>query len=100
MAAQTMLLTANSINGGEALIRRLKPKPFSHFLLPPKAGSRPSSTTGIVAIFKAKTKADPVKKVSSILTFLALIIKNVCVCVCVQGKRLHVSPILFISCGL
>ncbi|XP_073142820.1 photosystem II 22 kDa protein, chloroplastic-like [Henckelia pumila] len=60
MAAQTMLLTSNAINGGEALIRRLKPKPFSHFILPPKSAA--SSTSGIVALFKAKTKADPVKK--------------------------------------
>ncbi|XP_073022196.1 photosystem II 22 kDa protein, chloroplastic-like isoform X2 [Primulina eburnea] len=64
MAAQAMLLTANAINGGEILIRRLKPKPFSHFLLPPKeTSSPPSSTSGlIVALFKAKTKAPAVKE--------------------------------------
>ncbi|XP_073022195.1 photosystem II 22 kDa protein, chloroplastic-like isoform X1 [Primulina eburnea] len=68
MAAQAMLLTANAINGGEILIRRLKPKPFSHFLLPPKeTSSPPSSTSGlIVALFKAKTKAAPVKKAPAV----------------------------------
>ncbi|KAK4389670.1 Photosystem II protein, chloroplastic [Sesamum angolense] len=67
--AQTMLLTANvsgHVKGEQLLIHTLKPKPFSHFLLPPgtrtKSSSHlPSSTT--VALFKSKTKAPPAKKV-------------------------------------
>ncbi|KAI3464521.1 hypothetical protein Pfo_021184 [Paulownia fortunei] len=61
--AQTMLLTANvSVHGGESLLQRLKPKPLSHFLLPPRtATSPPSLSTTTVALFKSKTKA-PAKK--------------------------------------
>ncbi|KAL0432215.1 UNVERIFIED_CONTAM: Photosystem II protein, chloroplastic [Sesamum latifolium] len=68
--AQTMLLTANvsgHVKGEQLLIHTLKPKPFSHFLLPPRTRTKsssshlPSSTT--VALFKSKTKAPPAKKV-------------------------------------
>ncbi|KAK1435007.1 hypothetical protein QVD17_00762 [Tagetes erecta] len=62
--AQTMLLTSNTIIPGQPLLRSLRPKPFSHLLLPPSlSNSSPTSTTftSPVAIFKPKTKA-PVKK--------------------------------------
>ncbi|XP_022861465.1 photosystem II 22 kDa protein, chloroplastic [Olea europaea var. sylvestris] len=68
--AQTMLLSAGSTVSGHALdlkkdplmMQRLKPKPFSHFVLPPKTSSPLSSSTTTVALFKSKTKA-PAKKV-------------------------------------
>lgn len=65
--AQTMLLTSNTIVSGSPLLQSLRPKPFSHLLLPPTLVNRSSTSpartyTGPVALFKAKTKA-PVKKV-------------------------------------
>lgn len=62
--AQTMLLTSNSIiSGQQPLLQSLKPKPFSHLLLPPSlSNSSPARTfTSPIALFKPKTKA-PVKK--------------------------------------
>ncbi|XP_022894220.1 photosystem II 22 kDa protein, chloroplastic-like [Olea europaea var. sylvestris] len=68
---QTMLFSASSTVSGHALdlkkeqlmIQRLKPKPFSHFLLPPKTSSPLSSSTTTVALFKSKAKA-PAKKIA------------------------------------
>ncbi|KAK4481300.1 hypothetical protein RD792_012185 [Penstemon davidsonii] len=64
--AQTMLLNANvlstHVKGQEQpLIQRLKPIPFSHFLLPPRTNSTVSVSTTTVALFKSKAKA-PAKK--------------------------------------
>ncbi|XP_051124104.1 photosystem II 22 kDa protein, chloroplastic-like [Andrographis paniculata] len=63
--AQTMLLTANNVSvhvKGESLLQRIKPKPFSHLLLPPPSrGTLTSSTPFIVALFKSKAKAAPKK---------------------------------------
>ncbi|XP_071710443.1 photosystem II 22 kDa protein, chloroplastic-like [Rutidosis leptorrhynchoides] len=61
--AQTMLLTSNSIiSSQQALLQSLRPKPFSHLLLPRLTNSSPTRTfTGPIALFKPKTKA-PVKK--------------------------------------
>ncbi|XP_076883434.1 photosystem II 22 kDa protein, chloroplastic-like [Bidens hawaiensis] len=64
--AQTMLLSSNTFISGQPLLRSLRPKPFSHLLLPPGLLpnlSRTSTTfSSPVALFKPKTKA-PVKKV-------------------------------------
>lgn len=63
--AQTMLLTSNTIISGQPLLRSLRPKPFSHLILPPGLLPKPSprSTTFStpVALFKPKAKA-PAKK--------------------------------------
>ncbi|XP_071697518.1 photosystem II 22 kDa protein, chloroplastic-like [Rutidosis leptorrhynchoides] len=62
--AQTMLLTSNSIiSGQQPLVQSLRPKPFSHLLLPPcLTKSSPARTfTSPIALFKPKTKA-PIKK--------------------------------------
>ncbi|KAD5508529.1 hypothetical protein R6Q59_030786 [Mikania micrantha] len=62
--AQTMLLTSNTFVSGQPLLRSLRPKPFSHLLLPPGlVKSSPTSRTfsSPVAVFKPKAKA-PVKK--------------------------------------
>ncbi|KAA8538462.1 hypothetical protein F0562_027992 [Nyssa sinensis] len=70
--AQTMLLTS-SVSGQvvdfkrEPLLQRLRPKPFSHLLLPPLLPTSSSSSsfhaTSTVALFKSKTKAPPKKVV-------------------------------------
>lgn len=71
--AQTMLITP-SVSGHsvldlkrQPLLQRLRPKPFSHLLLPPlptsSSTSSPAFTT--LALFKSKTKAAPPKKVPS-----------------------------------
>lgn len=70
--AQTMLITP-SVSGHsvldlkrQPLLQRLRPKPFSHLLLPPlptsSSTSSPAFTT--LALFKSKTKAAPPKKVA------------------------------------
>ncbi|XP_024985836.1 photosystem II 22 kDa protein, chloroplastic [Cynara cardunculus var. scolymus] len=64
--AQTMLLTSNTVVSGHPLLQSLRPKPFSHLLLPPSlvnaSSTSPARTyTSPVALFKAKTKA-PAKK--------------------------------------
>ncbi|OVA16870.1 Chlorophyll A-B binding protein [Macleaya cordata] len=72
--AQTMMLMSNVGTAGghglnlkrESLLQRLKPKPFSHLLLPPLSTHQLSSTSSSTsttpfALFKSKTKA-PVKK--------------------------------------
>ncbi|RVX22385.1 Photosystem II 22 kDa protein, chloroplastic [Vitis vinifera] len=70
--AQTMLITP-SVSGHsvldlkrQPLLQRLRPKPFSHLLLPPlptsSSTSSPAFTT--LALFKSKTKAAPPKKVT------------------------------------
>ncbi|KAI3951579.1 hypothetical protein MKX01_018695 [Papaver californicum] len=69
--AQSMMLMSNVAGQGlnfkrEALVDRLKPKPFSHFLLLPSSLSSPSTSSSsktftTFALFKSKTKA-PIKK--------------------------------------
>ncbi|KAI8014455.1 hypothetical protein LOK49_LG05G02399 [Camellia lanceoleosa] len=69
--AQTMLLTS-SVSGHaldlkrQPLLERLKPKPFSHILLPSLPSSSSSSSfhaNTTIALFKSKAKAAPAKKV-------------------------------------
>ncbi|KAJ9554800.1 hypothetical protein OSB04_009414 [Centaurea solstitialis] len=65
--AQTMLLSSNSIISGQPLLQSLRPKPFSHLLLPsnrvnPSSTSPARTYTGPIALFKSKAKA-PAKKV-------------------------------------
>ncbi|CAL5417419.1 unnamed protein product [Camellia sinensis] len=69
--AQTMLLTSSSSVCSHALdlkrqplLESLRPKPFSHILLPPLPSSSSFHQTTTVALFKSKTKAAPVKKVA------------------------------------
>lgn len=72
--AQTMLLTSSSSVYSHALdlkrqplLESLRPKPFSHILLPPLPSYSSSSSfhqTTTIALFKSKTKAAPVKKVA------------------------------------
>lgn len=68
--AQSMMLMSNVAGQGlnfkrEALVDRLKPKPFSHFLLPSSLSSPSTSSSSkaftTFALFKSKTKA-PAKK--------------------------------------
>ncbi|KAK3021487.1 hypothetical protein RJ639_045870 [Escallonia herrerae] len=71
--AQSMMLMSSTTVSGQAvlqrdqpssLLQRLKPKPFSHILLPRLPTSSPSSSSSALrtfALFKSKTKA-PVKK--------------------------------------
>ncbi|KAK2979069.1 hypothetical protein RJ640_026019 [Escallonia rubra] len=72
--AQSMMLMSSTTVSGQAvlqrdqlssLLQRLKPKPFSHILLPPlptsPSSSSSSSALRTFALFKSKTKA-PVKK--------------------------------------
>ncbi|KAL7208748.1 hypothetical protein ACSBR1_030477 [Camellia fascicularis] len=68
--AQTMLLTSSSSVYSHALdlkrqplLESLRPKPFSHILLPPLPSSSSIHQTTTIALFKSKTKAAPVKKV-------------------------------------
>ncbi|KAF5203956.1 Photosystem ii protein [Thalictrum thalictroides] len=75
--AQTMMLMSSVAGHGldlkrVPLLQSLKPKPFSHYLLPPSSISHRhqlanySSSTTTIAIFKAKTKAPAAKaKVAS-----------------------------------
>ncbi|XP_057975534.1 photosystem II 22 kDa protein, chloroplastic [Malania oleifera] len=67
--AQTMLLmpsVSSTCQRREPLLQRLKPKSFSHQLLPPSLPptntSSSSSSFTTVALFKSKTKAAPAKK--------------------------------------
>lgn len=69
--AQTMLLTSSSSVYSHALdlkrqplLESLRPKPFSHILLPPLPSSSLFHQTTTIALFKSKTKAAPVKKVA------------------------------------
>ncbi|KAK1435006.1 hypothetical protein QVD17_00761 [Tagetes erecta] len=65
--AQTMLLTSNTIISGQPLLRSLRPKPFSHGLLPlnlPNPSSTSTTFSSPIALFKPKTKA-PAKKVAT-----------------------------------
>ncbi|THG16577.1 hypothetical protein TEA_017358 [Camellia sinensis var. sinensis] len=66
--AQTMLLTS-SVSGQaldlkrQPLLERLKPKPFSHILLPSRPSSSSFHANTTTALFKSKAKAAPAKKV-------------------------------------
>ncbi|XP_047327304.1 photosystem II 22 kDa protein, chloroplastic [Impatiens glandulifera] len=68
--AQTMLLSSSHSSvvdfKRQPLLEGLKPKPFSHFILPPLRNSPSSSSSSsftTIALFKPKTKAPvPVKK--------------------------------------
>lgn len=69
--AQTMMLSSSVAGHGlnlkrTPLLQSLKPKPFSHFLLPPSSRQQPFSSTSTstvttIALFKSKAKAVPKK---------------------------------------
>ncbi|XP_076893651.1 photosystem II 22 kDa protein, chloroplastic-like [Bidens hawaiensis] len=63
--AQTMLLSSNTFISGQPLLRSLRPKPFSHLLVPsgliPNSSRTSTTFSSPVAIFKPKAKA-PAKK--------------------------------------